>query len=513
MDGNSVDPIVTKLPGLHILERSIVHHEETTYFLTRTDDEQSQLAVYAPSEATALTNFKGTVQEIAGQSLLLCPLSPENAAALRQQFAWLNPIVFGLRTSVGLGDRLGLATPGHLRAVRAAGDHLAPIPAQQSIREMTRTGRTPQQVMDDAMWGVFAEGWRSGFGADADHLKTPVDIDSCMAVGYTFYTFDPGEHVDSAADELSPQELRTRWEALPWDRLEDSPAALSARYLSHPIQCEEYAIKFDETALQRATVKYGRAVAHAAFMYRHLEKAGAGREWEVEVSVDETETPTTHAEHVYIATELRRLGVRWVSLAPRYIGSFEKGVDYIGDVQAFEADIAVHAAIARTLGPYKLSLHSGSDKFSVYEPAVRQTRGVVHLKTAGTSYLEALRTIATLDPELFRSIYVFSREHYEVDKASYHVSAQLSRAPEPSSLADAALPTLLEQFDAREILHVTFGSVLTTRTADGRWLFYDRFMEVLRTHPEAYAADLEAHFLRHLQPFAAWEKSKSDTLA
>ncbi len=129
-------------------------------------------------------------------------------------------------------------------------------------------------------------------------------------------------------------------------------------------------ITFDETALQRAAVKYGRAVAHAAFMYRHLEKAGAGRKWEVEVSVDETETPTTHAEHVYIATELRRLGVRWVSLAPRYIGSFEKGVDYIGDVQAFEADIAVHAAIARTLGPYKLSLHSGSDKFSVYEPAV-----------------------------------------------------------------------------------------------------------------------------------------------
>ncbi len=136
---------------------------------------------------------------------------------------------------------MGLATPGHLRAVRAAGDHLAPIPAQQSIREMTRTGRTPQQVMDDAMWGVFAEGWRSDFGADADHLKTPADIDSCMAVGYTFYTFDPGEHVDSTAEELSPQELRARWEALPWDRLEDSPAALSTRYLSHPIQCEEYA--------------------------------------------------------------------------------------------------------------------------------------------------------------------------------------------------------------------------------------------------------------------------------
>ncbi|MBA2392029.1 MAG: hypothetical protein H0V70_04710 [Ktedonobacteraceae bacterium] len=509
MDGYSIDALVTKLPGHHIQERSVVHQEETTYFLTRTEAGQNQLAVYGPTGAASLANFQGTVQEFDGQSLLLGPLSLENAAALRHQFTWLNPIVLGLRTSVGLGDRLGLATPGHIRAVRAAGDHLAPIVAQQSIREMTRTGRTPQQVMDDAMWGVFAEGWRSGFGADADHLKTPADIDSCMAVGYTFYTFDPGEHVDSTADELSPQELRAHWETLPWDRLEDSATALTARYLSHPIQCEDYAITFDEATLQRATIKYGRAVAHAAFLYRHLEQVGAGRAWEVEVSVDETETPTTHAEHVYIATELRRLGVHWISLAPRYIGSFEKGVDYIGDVQAFEADIAVHAAIARTLGPYKLSLHSGSDKFSVYEPAVRQTRGVVHLKTAGTSYLEALRTIATLDPELMRSIYVFSREHYEVDKASYHVSAQLSRAPEPSTLSDAALPTLLEQFDAREILHVTFGSVLTTRTADGHWLFYDRFMEVLRTHPEAYAVDLEAHFLRHLKPFAAWENSEA----
>ena len=73
-----------------------------------------------------------------------------------------------------------------------------PMPAQQSIREMTRTGRTAQQVMDDAMWGVFAEGWRSGFGADADHLKTPEDIDRCLAAGYTFYTFDPGQYVDDS---------------------------------------------------------------------------------------------------------------------------------------------------------------------------------------------------------------------------------------------------------------------------------------------------------------------------
>jgi hypothetical protein len=240
-------------------------------------------------------------------------------------------------------------------------------------------------------------------------------------------------------------------------------------------------------------------------MYRHLIERSNGKPTELEVSVDETEHVTSHAEHFYIATELRRLGVHWVSLAPRYVGHFEKGVDYIGDLGEFEADFAVHAAIARHYGPYKLSLHSGSDKFSIYEIAARQTRGLVHLKTAGTSYLEALRTIAALDPALFREIYIFARERYDTDRASYHVSAELSRAPRPEDLNDQALPELLTQFDAREILHVTFGSVLTTRTEDGGWRFYDRLMAILRAQPEAYAENLEAHFRRHLQPFVAYQ--------
>ena len=509
MESNSIESITTGLPGLQVHKTSVIRHEGILYFLASAEGKQQQLAISAPADSARLAAFDGQPYETEKQTLLLCPLTAENAAELRKQLAWLRPTVQGLRTGIGLGDRLGLATPGHLRAMREAGGDLVPFPAQQSIREMSRTQRTPQQVMDDAMWGVFSEGWRSGFGADADHLKTPADIDSCLAAGYTFYTFDPGDHVESAADTATASALQARLQELPWEQLEDNSTALAARYLSAPVICEGYSIQFNELTLMRAAVKYGRAIAHVARMYRHLEQAGAGRGREVEVSVDETETPTTHAEHVYIATELRRLGVRWVSLAPRYIGTFEKGVDYIGDVDAYEQDMGVHAAIARTLGPYKLSLHSGSDKFSVYAAAARQTRGVVHLKTAGTSYLEALRTIATAQPDLLRSIYVFAREHYTTDRASYHVSAQLERAPEPGALADDALPMLLKQFDAREILHVTFGSVLTAQDSNGQRVFYGQIMQVLRTHPEAYAADLETHFLGHIRPFAPWSSQYS----
>ncbi len=489
------------LSTLNVLPQSIVVTQEAEYGCAR-PARTNQLVVLAQDNARILDSFEGECSEHAGKKLLVGPANAHNAVALRQRLAWLQPRPLGLQTSAGMGDRLGLATPGHVRAVRAVGGGIAPIFAQQSIREMTRTGRSPQQVMDDATWGVFAEGWREGVGADADHLKTTNDIDACVAAGYTFYTIDPGEHVDNSAENASLATLRAAVEKLPWDQLEDSVAGLRKRYLEKAFDVEGNAIEFDEHTLLRAAVKYGRAVAHVAAMYRHLQQVTRGKNSELEVSVDETETPTTHAEHIYVAKELKRIGVQWVSLAPRYIGRFEKGVDYIGDVDAFESDFAIHAAIARAFGPYKLSLHSGSDKFSVYAPCMHQTRGLVHLKTAGTSYLEALHTVAQLDSDLFCSIYTFARDRYEADRASYHVSASLDRAPLPNRVKDSELPDLLNQFDAREILHVTFGSVLTARTADGSYRFYDRLMDLLRTHPEEYAANIQTHFERHLRPFS-----------
>jgi hypothetical protein len=494
-----VENRLATLTQLNIAPNSLVNENGVEYGLARLNG-TPHLAVLA-SNAAQLQGFEGESSEQNGQVLLVGPCNAKNAAALRERLPWLRPQPLGLRTSAGLGDRLGLATPGHVQAVRAAGGDIAPIFPQQSIREMHRTGRTAQQVMDEATWGIFAEGWREPFGADADHLKTPADIDGCLAAGFTFYTIDPGEHVDDSAETADPATLRKAFEALPWTDLEDTPEESLKRYGKLALQIEGHSIAFDEQSALRAAVKYGRAVAHITRMYRHLKSVSGNQPTELEVSVDETEQVTSAAEHVYIASELKRLGVQFVSLAPRYVGRFEKGVDYIGDLGELEKDFAVHAAIARHFGPYKLSLHSGSDKFSVYPIAVRQTRGLVHLKTAGTSYLEALRTIAALDTALFREIYQFARDRYTTDRASYHVSAQLERAPLPEQVTDIELPDLLSQFDAREILHVTFGSVLTTRTAEGKPLFYDRFMALLRANPDAYAANLKSHFLRHLQPF------------
>ena len=155
--------------------------------------------------------------------------------------------------------------------------------------------------------------------------------------------------------------------ALPWDVLESDPHDLLQRLGGRPVDLGDRTVTLEPLTLLRAAAKYGRAVAHTVRMYRAIAEAvGAIERFELEVSVDETASVTRVEEHLYIAHELRRLGVRWVSLAPRYVGACEKGIDYIGDLDAFRRHFAAHLAVARTYGPYKLSLHSGSDKFSIY---------------------------------------------------------------------------------------------------------------------------------------------------
>ncbi len=377
-----------------------------------------------------------------------------------------------LSPSFGFGDRLGLATPGHIAAVR--GTKFAPIFAQQSVRENARTGRTPQQVMDDAKRAVDAAKWDAPWGADADHLKTVEDVSPFVKAGYTFFTVDPGEYVDNAADTDPIEILKQKLKDFKWDEL-------SALYLQ---QNHEPAWgRFEPESLMRAIVKYGKAIGHAVVMFNCVSQMK--EEFDFEVSVDETDSPTTPLEHFFIASELTRLGVRFTSLAPRFIGRFEKGVDYIGDLNALDGELAKHAAVTAHFGTYKLSLHSGSDKFSVYPLIAKHWGERIHVKTAGTSYLEALRVLAKHAPDLFLKIYSLGRERYETDKRTYHVSAKLDLLPKTDDL-----PSLLNDFHAREVLHVTFGSALSEFGAE--------LKAALAKHRDAYYGDLKMHFGKHL---------------
>ena len=405
---------------------------------------------------------------------------------------------------------MGVATAGHVAAMKRAGAGVKPIFAQQSIREMTRTNRSAEQVMSDAVNGAKAAGWTGAQGADADHLKTPQDVDRTADAGFVFFTIDPSGDVDVQADDYSADQIAAKFKAVadvaPWTKDYEGKTIKLGNGTT---------IDLNKAVVQKAAVKYGKALVHATTLAKYIADAAQKRNapYEIELSVDETPQPTTLAEHYIIAEQCLKAGMKLVSLAPRFIGEFEKGVDYKGDLKALEKSLGDHAAIAQQLGPYKLSLHSGSDKLSIYPAFARQTKGKWHVKTAGTSYLEALRAVLRHDEQLFRKIVDFSRDRYDTDKATYHVSATLAKTPPQSDLRDAVKleQVYLERWEdvkglrgftepGRQILHTTFGSVLTHAE------FGSQIKQILREHPQTYTDILDKHFTKHLEALKAGMK-------
>jgi len=417
------------------------------------------------------------------------------------------PTTLGLAPSFGFGDRLGLATPGHAAALKRCGSGILPIFAQQSIREMGRTNRTPQQVMEDALGGAKKAGFSGQQGADADHLKTPVDVDRTAEAGFVFFTIDPSGEVDPGADGYNPDQLAEKFKSIAGE------ISWLGQYEGKQIKLASgTVIDFTPAVVRRAAVKYGRAINMAANLAKHIEQTAKkrGQPYEIELSVDETPNPTTLPEHFIIADQCVKAGMKLVSLAPRFIGEFEKGVDYKGDVAALEKSLADHAAIAKQIGPYKLSLHSGSDKLSIYPSLARATKGLWHVKTAGTSYLEALRVVAQTDAKLFREVVTLARSRYDTDRATYHVSATLKSAGPQEAISDnrALEKAYLGVWPdvpkgkgftdpGRQIVHCTFGSVLCDAVLG------PRVKECVRKNQDLYTKILDEHFGKHLDALKA----------
>lgn len=436
----------------------------------------------------SVEGFEGPLVEADGATTRLVPATPAAAARLRNLVPALRPRPLGRdRSSFGFGDRLGLATAGHVRALRAAASTLEPVLAQQSVRELERTGRSFQEVLDAAMWGALEAGWASGFGADADHLRTVDEVEGAVSAGFTMLTLDPSEHVDASAGYAQCVELEHRVRDLPWPALEDDWEAMKRRHAAHASSTG------DNLELARTAAVYGTALAHLAMLSRAIERNSTGT-LDVEISIDETDIPTSSFAHAFLAVELERLAVRFTALAPRFPGRWEKGVDLAGDLAELAHGMKTHVRVAAEHGSYKLSVHSGSDKFSVY-PLLAEL-GTWHVKTSGTSYLEALRVLAHIDPPLFRDVLSLARTHLARDRHGYAIATRAA-VPDDSALADASLAALLDDADARQCLHVTFGTVLSdVRVGPG-------LLKVVQSASDQYADALAHHFERHLAPLKA----------
>ncbi len=457
----------------------------------------------AGDEPVWWNRLDGRVDELRDMKLFTAGYCPDLIPVIHEIAPNLRPRPLGLDSSFGFGDRTGLATPGHVAAMAEAGNRILPIFAQQSIREMTRTRRSPENVMADATWGAFSAGWAGPCGADADHLKTREDVDATAQAGFCFFTIDPSDHVDQQADNYSSSQIKDAFQALLDDQIAGAADFLplySNKTYRIDTGSDKMDITLNEERIQRTAVKYGRGLAFIYDMTEHISSVMGERPFEIEVSVDETDQATSIAEHLLIVLELKRHRVPFVSLAPRFIGDFEKGIDYRGDLQLFEESIQFHAAVAREFGPYKLSLHSGSDKFSVYPLITRACRGCIHVKTAGTSYLEALRVVARTDLDFFRRIIEYSRNRFETDRATYHLSTTLEGSPKQADLADADLePVYLDEDNGRQILHVTFGSVLADLDENGKPRFGRDLLNLLEKYPDLHVEVLRKHLGRHLK--------------
>ena len=475
--------------------------ESLLYPESSTEIGGSVLVMVKLAGSRALLVFGDTPNGFTGKQIIhngfegwFCPLTIENSLRLRELLPYTNPSrIIKERCTLGTGDRLDIASPGHIKAVEQY--ESAPVLAQQSMRELTLTGRNYRDAVSAAAWAVFQTGYRSPWGADGDHLKSSVEVRDALRNGCTIITADISDYIRDAYAASHPRDVDRAYH-----ELEDSyRKRLEETYTGQLYTLDTGDIvEISEEEVKRIALVYREAIECARFLY--TEGLKEKRDFDFEVSIDETETPTSPQAHIVVGSELMYLGVDFVSLAPRFIGEFQKGIDYIGDVGEFGESIRLHASIARFLGGYKISVHSGSDKFSVFPAISHHTQGRFHLKTSGTSWLEALRTIAEKNPPLFRDIYRKALEVFPITSKNYHVTPDLEALTGIEEIPAERLSDVLDNPNDRRVLHIAYGEIFN----DGS--LRRSFFEDLTAHRERYWEILEAHFMKHLYHLGVEEK-------
>jgi len=371
------------------------------------------------------------------------------------------------RYSLGIGDRFGRQGEAQLTAVARAGEsgiRVTPV-WNKSHREHTIIGTQPADVRREADCAVAALGWTGPYYVDADHVSAAnvaPFLDCC-----DFFTIDVADFTKQTG---APEEIR-RFA----DRHGRFVGALSVPGIAREI-------RVTNEDLRRIAGRFLPAVREAGRIYRRIESARGRGNFVTEVSMDETDEPQGPAELFFILAGLADEGLPVQTVAPKFTGRFNKGVDYAGDLEAFgrefREDLAVIAFAVSEFGlpdNLKLSVHSGSDKFSIYgsiREAISASGAGLHLKTAGTTWLEELIGLALgggAGLKTVQDIYTGARARMdalcapyaaviEIDPARLPGAEEVSRWTGEAFAAalrhDAACPAYNPDF--RQLLHVAY---------------------------------------------------------
>lgn len=407
------------------------------------------------------------------------------------------------RFSFGVGDRFAHQAKSQLRAFQMiAADGIDVVPVwNKSNREHTFIGSEPQSVFDAGKRAVQELGWTKGWHVDADHIRLET-VDRFMPCS-DFFTIDVADSIGKPAAEADVQAFVGRHPEL--------IGTISLPGVSAPFTTTR-------SDVERVTAKYLLAVQDAGKIYRHIIAAKGEGNVIAEVSMDETDAPQTPVELLIILAALADEKIRLQTIAPKFTGRFNKGVDYVGDLVQFEKefndDLAVIAHAIKQYGlpaNLKLSVHSGSDKFSIYpiiRKALQRTGAGLHVKTAGTTWLEELIGLAEAGGDglmLAREIYAYALDHVDELCAPYASVIDIDRSKLPSAetvnswsgpkLANALrhIPSHPD-FNAhvRQLLHVSFKIAAKAGT---------RYTDLLKANEEIVAKQVtENIYNRHMVP-------------
>jgi len=486
-------PDIERIMGktVTLYEESVTNLGECILALVQSGDTKHLIA---KGSGPLVDKLEGEVKD----DLKICPANHANRLVLNAYLPYTKPTTNkDGRPSIGLGDRLGQATPGHIKAL---GDkNIFPYFAQQSIRELNLTGRTFDGVIDDAAYAVFQCGYTAGWGADGDHLKKEEEVKAALQCGATMITLDSSEMIDNTIAGLNEKELLVRYEQVD----EKTRSFYEDLYKERTFTFGKLNLTLDTVSLMKDILIYGKALDYIQKIWETFPAFKADESF-LEVSVDETATPTDPKSHLFIALELKRRGVHLKTLAPRFAGEFQKGIDYIGDLKQFEQELIIHETIALA-HDYRLSVHSGSDKFSIFPLLAKHIGRPFHVKTAGTNWLEAMHVVALTDPSLYRRMHAHALARFKAATAFYVVTTDLSKIKPLDKVSDEQLGDYLKDNNARQLLHITYGYLLQDKDEQGAYLFRDEFFALLAKEEELYRNLLAKHIGKHFE-LLGWKK-------
>ncbi len=415
----------------------------------------------------------------------------------------MNPFLRLDKFSFGLGDRFGQQGRAQLQAcieAKALGATFIPV-WNKSNREHSFIGTEPASLRAEADAAVQALGWENPYHVDADHIRLET-VERFMAPS-DFFTIDVADSIGKPADAEDVQAFVERHPEL--------SGTIFIPHIDHPFEISRLDV-------ERVANQFLLATREAGKIYRHIAMAKGAENFITEVSMDETDRPQTPAELLIILVALADQNIPVQTIAPKFTGRFNKGVDYAGDIKQFEKEFNEDlAVIAFAIKKYdlppslKLSVHSGSDKFSIYEPMRRALEKFdmgMHIKTAGTTWLEELIGLAEAGGdglEIAKEIYAGAIGHVAEFCAPYASVIDINKNKLPAAATvngwsskqfvsalrhDQKNPAYNPSF--RQLLHVSFK---VAAKMGGRYL------NALQKHETIIAKNVTENLLeRHMKP-------------